>query len=226
MPTAIHTIDVNYLNTPGAIASYIVIGPGGDPVMVETGPGCAVEGLVAGLKELGFRPRDVRDVLVTHIHFDHAGAAGWMAREGARIHVHEFGAAHLVDPTRLVRSAERIYGDRMGVLWGELIPVPEKQVRPVYDGDAIDAGGLRFRAIETPGHARHHHAYGLETEDLGRVAFTGDAAATFVEEAPGFISLPTPPPEFELAAWISSLDRLGEEGLDRIYPTHFGVVED
>lgn len=163
-------------------------------------------------------------MLVTHIHFDHAGAAGWMATRGARIHVHAFGATHLVDPSRLLASATRIYGDRMERLWGTILPCDAALVRPADDGAIVVAGGLRFRAIETPGHARHHHAWALEGF-AERIAFTGDAAACFIDEAPEFISIPTPPPEFDPEAWRRSLDRLRSERLDRIYPTHFGAIE-
>jgi glyoxylase-like metal-dependent hydrolase (beta-lactamase superfamily II) len=221
---AVPIIDLEYLGTPGSIAAYLVEGPAG-PVLVETGPGNTTAALERGLRRLGVAPGDVRDVLVTHIHFDHAGAAGWMARHGARIHVHSFGAPHLVDPSRLVASAQRIYGDRMAHLWGELIPIPAAQVAPIADGDVVRAGGLEFRAIETPGHARHHHAFAVEV-DGERVCFTGDAAATFVAEAPSFVSLPTPPPEFDLEQWRTSLDRLARARFDALYPTHFGRVDD
>lgn len=221
---AIRTIDLNYLGQAEAIAAYLLLGPDG-PVLIETGPGSTVDALTSGLAEHGVTPADIRDVLVTHIHFDHAGASGWMARHGARIHVHEFGARHLIDPSKLVASATRIYGDRMDELWGELIPIPAEQVNPISDGAIIDAGGLQIRAIETPGHARHHHAYAVET-DLGLVGFTGDAAATCVAACPSFISVPTPPPEFDLATWLNTLDRLEHESFSRIYPTHFGAADD
>jgi glyoxylase-like metal-dependent hydrolase (beta-lactamase superfamily II) len=220
--TRIETIDLHYLGTPEAIASYILIGNSG-PVMIETGPGSTTEALAAGLANLGFEPGDVQHVLVTHIHFDHAGASGWMAKHGAQIYVHEFGAKHLIDPARLVASAKRIYRDRMDELWGELIPIPESQVTPVHDNDVIEADGLMIRAIETPGHAKHHHAFSLDTEQ-GRVYFTGDAAATYIEGCDQFISVPTPPPEFDLETWLASVERLETERFDVLYPTHFGPV--
>ena len=173
--TIVHTIDLEYLGTRGAIASYVIEGPDG-LVMVETGPGNTTAALERGLADLGFTPTDVKHVFVTHIHFDHAGASGWMARHGAHIYVHEFGRQHLIDPTRLVASARRIYGDRMEALWGELLPIPAERTTPLHDGDIVTVAGLKIRAIETPGHARHHHAFVVETDDA-KIGFTGDAAA-------------------------------------------------
>jgi glyoxylase-like metal-dependent hydrolase (beta-lactamase superfamily II) len=222
--SAIHTIDLHYRGRPGSIASYVIDAPGG-PVMIECGPGSTVEALERGLAEHGFAPGDVRHLLVTHIHFDHGGAAGWMARHGARVYVHEFGARHLIDPSKLNASARRIYGDQMEALWGELIPIPEEQVTAVHDEDVLDVNGLAIRAIETPGHARHHHAFALEN-DGERLCFTGDVAACHVSGCPGYVSVPMPPPELDLEAWHASVDRLRRERFDAIYPTHFGRVDD
>jgi glyoxylase-like metal-dependent hydrolase (beta-lactamase superfamily II) len=222
--TTIHTLDLNYRNRPESVASYVLDAPDG-PVMIETGPGATTGALTDGLARLGLTPADVRHVLVTHIHFDHAGAAGWMARHGATVYVHEFGAKHLIDPSRLVASAQRIYGDAMDELWGEIVPIPQTQVVPVHDGDRLAINGIELRAIETPGHARHHHAFALDT-DAGPIAFAGDAAGCFVTEAPTFISLPTPPPEFDLPAWLATLDRFAAGDFAQIYPTHFGPVDD
>ncbi|MCP3906110.1 MAG: MBL fold metallo-hydrolase [Planctomycetes bacterium] len=222
--TAIHTIDLEHRGTPGSIASYIVIGTGG-PVMIETGPGSTVDTLERGLADLGFTPADVRHVFVTHIHFDHAGACGWMAGHGARVYVHEFGRRHLADPSRLVNSARRIYGNEMDERWGEILPVPEDQLESLHDLDSIEVEGLRFRVLETPGHARHHHAFATDIDGV-RVAFTGDAAACFIDVSPEYISLPTPPPEFQLGTWLATVRRLESERFDRLYPTHFGHVDD
>ncbi len=224
MAERIHTIDHHYQGTREAIASYVVFAPRG-PVLFETGPGSTFPALVEGLNEIGLTPRDIRHVFVTHIHLDHAGAAGHLAREGAMVYVHEFGAPHLVDPSRLLASAKRIYRDRMDRLWGEVIPIPEAQVKALREGEVIDAAGLRIEAIETPGHARHHHAFACEI-DGKRIGFTGDAAACFVHESPTFISLPTPPPEFDRDQWLASLDRLESRRFDAIYPTHYGRVND
>jgi len=219
----VETIDLHYLGTPEAVAVYLVHAPRG-PFLIETGPGVTVPALASALKERGLAPSDIGLALVTHIHLDHAGAAGWLASHGATIGVHDFGARHLIDPSRLIESATRIYGDRMATLWGEFIAVPAAQVLSLHDGQELDALGLRVRVVESPGHARHHHAFAIEHED-GMIAFTGDAAATYVRQSPAFISLPTPPPEFDLEAWERTLDRFEALSCRAIYPTHFGAIE-
>jgi glyoxylase-like metal-dependent hydrolase (beta-lactamase superfamily II) len=215
----IYPLDLFFQDTPKGIAAYLVVGPGG-PVLVETGPASTLGTLKARLAAHGYAPSDVRHVLVTHIHLDHAGAAGWWARQGADVYVHHVGARHLVDPSRLLASAKRIYGDAMDRLWGETLPAPAERIRSLQDGDRIRAGGLTFVALDTPGHAAHHLVY-----RLGDVAFTGDAAAVRLPGNP-FISLPAPPPEFDREAWHNTLSRLLGEGFSTIYPTHFGPLND
>ena len=214
----IHALDLNFQDTPQATAAYLVVGDAG-PVLVETGPPSTLVTLQARLVEHGYTVADVRHVLVTHIHLDHAGAAGWLARSGAQVYVHHAGARHLVDPSRLLASAKRIYGDAMDSLWGETLPVPVEQVHTLHDGDTIQVGELTFVAIESPGHATHHHVY-----RLGDVAFTGDVTGVRRPGSP-FISVPAPPPEFDLAAWHRTIERLVDENLAAIYPTHFGPVQ-
>jgi len=228
MSVAIHTLDLNYLGIPGAIASYLVLGPEG-PILIETGPASTLPALEAGLARHGLVLQDVHEVLVTHIHLDHAGAAGHLARNGTRIHVHEFGAKHLIDPSKLIDSARRIYKDQMQRLWGDILPVPASLIVPVHDGDVIDVAGLRITAIETPGHARHHHAFAIQV-GLERICLAGDIAGITVPGLPGpprssFLAIPTPPPEFDPAAWIASVDRLLEQEFDAMYLTHFGRVD-
>lgn len=222
---SIHTLDVQYLGVPGSIACFLVIGQR-EAALVEAGPASTIDTLREAMAEHGVAPRDVRHVLVTHIHLDHAGAAGWLAEHGAMVHVHEFGAPHLVDPSKLLASAELIYGEEMERLWGRMRPVRASQVNALRDGDVVHVAGLEFRAIATPGHAKHHHAFEVE-HDGERVCFTGDAAGTIMPGVPGeaFLSLPTPPPEFDEAAWLESLSRLEARSPRRLYLTHFGAVE-
>lgn len=220
----LHTIDLHFRGIPQAVASYVIETKAG-PVVVETGPESTFHALESGLAGLGYAPRDVRHVLVTHIHLDHAGAAWRLASEGATIHVHEFGAKHLIDPSRLLDSARRIYRERMEPLWGRVEPIDAARVNPLADGDRLDLDGLAIDVLETPGHARHHHAFVVKV-DAHRAIFTGDAAACFIRAAPTYISLPTPPPEFDRDAWLVSLDRLAGLSADRLYPTHFGEVAD
>ena len=222
-PKKVYTLDLNFRNLQGAIAAYLIPHQHG-AVLVECGPGSTIPGLQAGLKSHGLTPSDVSDVLLTHIHLDHAGAAGWLARQGARIHVHEVGAPHMLDPEKLLSSAARIYGDEMEELWGEFLPVPEECLSVTHDNEVIEIDGLRFRALDTPGHAYHHLAYLFEdtcfSGDIGGVRLFGGR----------HIRLPMPPPEFNLEVWRESVKRLQHEyergSFSRIAPTHFGVYDD
>jgi len=214
----IHTLDLGFQGTPETIAAYLVVGPKG-PVLVETGPAPTLPTLITRLNEHGYAAGDIRHVLVTHVHLDHAGAAGWWARQGAHVYVHHLGAPHLVDPSRLLASARRIYGDAMDRLWGQTVSAPAERVHPLHDGDKVKAAGLTFVALDTPGHAYHHHVYHLDG-----VAFAGDAAAVRLPGSP-FISLPAPPPEFDREAWLRTLQRLQNEDLATLYPTHFGPLK-
>lgn len=219
----IYTLDLNFRGLPGAIAAYLIPHTRG-VVLVETGPGSTIPALQAGLQAHEFSTADVTDVLLTHIHMDHAGAAGWLARQGARIHVHEVGAPHLLNPEKLLSSAARIYGDEMDSLWGEFLPVPEDRLLVMQDNEVIEIDNLRFRALDTPGHAYHHLAYLFQ-----EVCFSGDIGGVRLF---GFrhLRLPMPPPEFHLELWRESLKRLQKEYAQgtfrRIAPTHFGIFED
>lgn len=215
----IHVLDLNFQGLAEITAAYLVIGPEG-PVLIETGPGSTLKTLLGQIRKCGFAPEQIKHVLVTHIHLDHAGAAGWWAQQGAQVYVHSFGARHLIQPDKLLSSAQRIYGDKMDTLWGEMLPAPAEKVTEVFDNDVLEIAGLSIKALETPGHARHHHVYVLDD-----VAFTGDAAAA---RLPGWNlpDLPAPPPEFEMEAWESTLERLLAQNFRRIYPTHFGPVDD
>jgi glyoxylase-like metal-dependent hydrolase (beta-lactamase superfamily II) len=214
----IETLDLEFRGRRHAIASYL-LSNGHGPVLVEAGPGSTLATLVACLAERGLEPRDVRHVLVTHIHLDHAGSAGWWSRQGATVWVHEVGAPHLIDPSKLISSATRIYGDQMGPLWGEILPAEAERVRPIGDGAHIAVEGLEIEAVATPGHASHHHAY-----RLGDVVFSGDAGGI---RLPGsaWCDLPAPPPEFDREVWKSTLERLRSLAPARLYPTHFGGVD-
>ena len=220
----VFTLDLKFRGLTGAIASYLIPHSSG-AVLVECGPGSTIPGLTAGLAAHGYKPADITDVLLTHIHLDHAGASGWMARQGARIHVHPKGAPHLENPEKLLASAKRIYGDQMEELWGEFLPVPSSSLDVLADGQVIEIGELRFKAYDTPGHANHHIAYGfgdlLFSGDIGGVRLGGTHQSGFRH-----IELPMPPPEFHLETWRSSVHRLQEEGFRRIAPIHFGIYPD
>ena len=169
--TRVITIDLNFQNKTQAIASYL-IRQNDAAILIESGPGSTLSALEAGLAKEGLSPRDITHVLLTHIHLDHAGAAGWLSRHGAQVFVHPNGAAHMLNPEKLIASATRIYGDRMDSLWGEFLPVLEHQLTVPQDAEEIAVGNLRFVAVNTPGHAEHH--------ERGRGQnMEGDAAARF-----------------------------------------------
>lgn len=215
----IHTLDLNFMGIRGAISCYMIPHQDG-VVLVECGPGSTIPVLQAQLNSFGYNANDVTDVLLTHIHLDHAGASGWFAERGAQIHVHPVGAPHLIDPQKLLASAGRIYGDRMDLLWGEFLPVPESQLNIHLDREIIEINNLVFLPLDTPGHASHHFAYLLAgacfSGDIGGVRMTGAR----------HIRLPMPPPEFHLEHWRSSLDILRSQEIFHILPTHFGIFSD
>ena len=223
MSLDVRTLDLNFRGLRGGIASYLVPHRHGC-VLVESGPGSTLGALESGLKEHGYTVADVSDVLLTHIHLDHAGGAGWLARQGARVHVHPKGAAHMLDPEKLISSATRIYGEMMDTLWGEFLPVPEEKLSVPSDGDVLEIEGLAFRAVDTPGHANHHYSYIVDD-----VAFTGDVGGVRLGGLRE-LRLPMPPPEFNPELWRGSLRRLRDEferaGTRRIAPTHFGEYDD
>jgi glyoxylase-like metal-dependent hydrolase (beta-lactamase superfamily II) len=217
--TSVVTLDLNFQGMPQAIAAYLIRHAGG-AILVESGPGSTIPALQAGLAASGLSARDVTHVLLTHIHLDHAGAAGWLASQGATIYVHPVGAPHLMNPEKLLRSARRIYGDRMETLWGEILPVPEASLVIPRDEEEIRIGSLRFVAIDTPGHAEHHYAYLFE--DL---CFSGDIGGVRIPGFP-YLRIPMPPPELHFEKWRASVKRLGSLRFDRIAPTHFGIFDD
>jgi glyoxylase-like metal-dependent hydrolase (beta-lactamase superfamily II) len=211
-------IDHRFQGAAGGIASYVI--PGDELTLIEAGPASTTDTLLDGIRAAGFDPDAITRVVLTHIHLDHAGASGTLSRRlrRARFFVHPKGAKHLIDPSRLVSSAERIYADRMKALWGEILPVPEDRVVVVGDGETIGT----LRAIDTPGHAVHHHAY-FDT-DTG-VLFTGDVAGVRMSGVP-YVRPPTPPPELDLDAWAVSVERIRALAPSRLCLTHFGEFAD
>ena len=211
------TIDTKMHGLEGITAAFLLKGEA--IALVETGPKTSFAHLSAGLEANGIDGLDW--IIVTHIHLDHAGAAGTLARRfpEARIAVHEVGAPHLVDPSKLWKSASRIYGDQMETLWGGIDPIDEDRIHVVADGDEIDLGDRRLRAVETPGHAYHHHAY---LDDATGILFTGDAVGVRLPEV-GVVRPATPPPEFHLEKAIASIERIKALGPEVLWLTHFGA---
>lgn len=213
------TLDLKFQGQPHAIASYLIRHPDG-AVLIESGPGSTLPALEAGLANEGLSPRHVTHVLLTHIHLDHAGAAGWLAGHGAQIYVHPVGAPHMLNPEKLIASATRIYGDRMESLWGAFLPVPESQLVIAKDDETIEIGELRFTPIHTPGHAEHHYSYLFED-----ICFSGDVGGVRI---PGYeyLRVPMPPPELHIERWHESIERLRRLKFKTIAPTHFGMFSD
>ncbi len=217
--TDIITLDLDFQGKTQAIASYLIRHSDG-AVLIESGPGSTLPALERGLHTQGLEFKDVTHVLLTHIHLDHAGAAGWLSQQGAQIYVHPVGAPHLLNPDKLLASAARIYGDQMQQLWGDFLPVRQDRLHIANDHEEIVIGKLRFLPLNTPGHAEHHHAYLFED-----VCFTGDIGGVRI---PGYqyLRLPMPPPELHLGKWRESLGRLRQQKFSRVAPTHFGIYDD
>lgn len=213
----IHTIDLNFLDEELSIASFLVETSDG-LVLIESGPETTFGSLVNGIQELGFDWKAVKHVFLSHIHFDHAGAAWKFAQNGAKVYVHPIGLPHLQNPEKLWNSAAMIYGDDMDRLWGKMEPIDEKLLVPVEDGDDITIGDLTFKTIYTPGHAVHHNAY-----QLGNVIFTGDVAGVKIDDGP--VVPPCPPPDINVELWVNSIRKLKELNPEFIYLTHYGQFE-
>lgn len=209
-------IDTHMHGRPGITGAFLVQGE--QTALIETGPRSSIDHVLDGLQAAGVEELDW--IVVTHIHLDHAGAAGTLARRfpRAKIAVHRVGAPHLIDPSKLWSSASRIYGDAMEELWGGIDPIAEERVHILDDGDKIDLGGRSLQAVDTPGHAGHHHTY---LDDATGIAFTGDALGVRLPEV-GTVRPATPPPEFNLETAIASIEKIRSLRPTDLYLTHFG----
>ncbi len=204
-------------------AGYLIEGPA--PVLVETGSQSSVPALLAALDELGLAAEDLAGVAVTHIHLDHAGGVGDVARAfpKATVYVHEKGARHLADPSRLVASAEQVYGDLLDTLYGRLDPTPPERIKVLADGDEVEIGpGRALTTVDSPGHAKHHLALHDSTSGL---LFAGDAVGVRLPDA-GVLRPSTPPPDFDLDAALASLGRFADRRPSGIALAHYGLVPD
>ncbi len=203
-------IDCMHLGRDRVIGAWEVR-PG---VIVDPGPASSVHNLLAGVEA------EPRALLLSHIHLDHAGASGVLARRfpDLRVYVHEVGAPHVIDPSRLLASAERLYGNQMERLWGEVAPVPADRVTVLAGGEEVEG----LEVTHAPGHARHHVVYfDPESGD----AYTGDVAGCRVPPS-DFVAAPTPPPEIDVDAWLESIERLRALQPKRLCMTHFGANDD
>ncbi len=216
-------IDLDFLGRSGVIAAGLLEGPRG-LALVDPGPASTAGSLRAALAARGRSLDEVVAILVTHIHLDHSGGVGALLRDhpGIRVYVHERGAPHLVDPSKLLGSASRLYGDRMQLLWGDILPVPEASVRVVRGGEVLDVAGCEVRVAYTPGHASHHVSY---FDTATGTAFVGDTGGIRVGQ-PLLVIPPTPPPDIDVEAWDASLALIRDWQPRRVFVTHFGGFDD
>ena len=215
---AVHVFDTRQLGRPGIIAATALETPDG-LTLFDTGPESTFDNIAAELRARGFASADVRHVFLSHIHFDHAGAAWRFAEQDATVYVHENGAPHLTDPARLIESATRIFGDQMQTLWGRIGPVPKQNVRVLDDGEVVRLGATEVRAIETAGHASHHHVYHWDDNLFG-----GDVAGVRIGGGPPIP--PFVPPELDVDEWERSIDKMRALNASTLYLPHFGRVAD
>ena len=212
-------IDLNFLGRPGIIATAVLKGASG-VALVDPGPSTTLDGLLNSLDAQGISVGDIRQILLTHIHLDHAGATGCLLQMNPQIDVfvHERGARHLVDPSKLVASATRLYRDDMDRLWGAVVPVPSARVTALHGDERLTAGGRELDVAKTPGHASHHVSF---FDRSSGVAFVGDTAGIRRDDG-AYIMPPTPPPDIDLEAWRVSADRILTWEPDTLFLTHFG----
>src|SRR6476660_5500832 len=196
----IHILDTRQLGRPGIVAATALETNDGI-ALFDTGPESTFDNVAAGIGKIGFAPQDVRHVFLSHIHFDHAGAAWRFAQLGATIYVHPRGAPHLINPEKLIASATRTFGDDMARLWGRIAPVPEHRVRILEDNDVVRLDSIEVRAIATPGHASHHHIY-IWDDNL----FGGDIAGVRIGAGPPIP--PFVPPELHIESWLESIQKI------------------
>jgi glyoxylase-like metal-dependent hydrolase (beta-lactamase superfamily II) len=220
--TTFTTIDLNWVGRPKSIAALLVESIGVAAV-VDPGPESTLGTLRENLAARGLDFQSLDSLLLTHIHLDHAGATGAILRENPRlkVYVHEFGAIHMADPSRLLASAGRLYGGDLKALYGECLPVPEDNLKSLEGGERIRIGETELEVFYTPGHASHHVSY---WDQASRIAMVGDTAGIRVE-GDSFLLPATPPPDIDVEIWNQSLDAISSWAPERLFLTHFGFIE-
>jgi glyoxylase-like metal-dependent hydrolase (beta-lactamase superfamily II) len=218
LPADTRLIDLLHLGRPHVIATYLLLGD--QPALIDPGPASTLAAMEAGLAAHGLVLGDIQNILLTHIHLDHAGATGALLRRypHLRVYVHARGAPHLIDPEKLIRSATRLYGDTMQRLWGPILPVPEQAITVLSGGETLQIGEHALRVYDAPGHASHHVIY-FDTHS--RAAWVGDTGGACL---PGVaVARPAaPPPDIDIEAWERSLDMLQALDPSVLLLTHFG----
>lgn len=212
----VHVIDLNFQNTKESIAAFLMETSIG-PILFETGPFSTFNTLKSEIEKLGFIVSDIKHVFISHIHFDHAGAAWKFAEHGANIYVHPLGLQHLNNPERLWGSAVRIYGAAMEKLWGKMEPISLDQLIPLPHLSQTILGDINIQALHTPGHAIHHLAFAVNN-----MLFGGDVAGVRIGTGP--VVPPCPPPDIHIEDWRSSIDLIRKISPEKLYLTHFGLV--
>jgi glyoxylase-like metal-dependent hydrolase (beta-lactamase superfamily II) len=210
-----------FLDENEIIGSYLLAGQN-ELAIIDPGPGSMVESLLASIREAGFDPQEVTHVLATHIHLDHAGSVGTLVRQlpKAQIYAHKKGAPHLLDTTKVVASASRIYGERMKLLWGEIESTPQERLTIIEGGDILNIAGRRLEVHYTPGHAVHHVVFfDAHSGEL----FAGDVAGVRLQDV-DYVRPPTPPPDIDLEAWSDSIRLVKSLRPDVLYIAHFGAI--
>jgi glyoxylase-like metal-dependent hydrolase (beta-lactamase superfamily II) len=211
----IHILDTRQLGRAGIVAATALETDDGI-ALFDTGPESTFDNVIADLGKAGFAAKDVRHVFLSHIHFDHAGAA-WRFAETATVYVHPRGAPHLIDPTKLVESATRIFDDDMERLWGKIAPVPAERVKVLEDNEIVRVPPFEIRAIATPGHASHHHVYHWDDNVFG-----GDIAGVRIGNGPPIP--PFVPPELHIESWRESIAKIRALNAAHLYLPHFGKI--
>jgi len=212
----LHILDTRQLGHAGIVAATALETDEGI-ALFDTGPESTFDNVIVDLRKAGFEAKDVRHVFLSHIHFDHAGAAWRFAELGAQIYVHPRGAPHLIDPTKLVESATRIFGGDMERLWGRNAPVPAERLRILEDNEVVRVPPFQIRAIATPGHASHHHVY-----HWNETVFGGDIAGVRIGNGPPIP--PFVPPELHVEAWRESIAKIRKLKASHLYLPHFGKI--
>jgi glyoxylase-like metal-dependent hydrolase (beta-lactamase superfamily II) len=215
-------LDVNWTSRPRSVAAAL-LESSGHHALIDPGPASTVDNLRAQLRNHGLTVNHLESILLTHIHLDHAGATGALVRENPRlrVYVHQIGAVHLADPSRLLASAGRLWGDELPRLFGTTLPVPEENIHALDGGEIINLGAGKLDVLYTPGHASHHVTYFNEQEGI---AFAGDTAGIRIENGP-YIMPATPPPDIDLALWNASFDAILSRRPTKLFLTHFGFSE-